>query len=165
MITAPRVYEADADVLVTPVQSVDPVAGLGPIVESSDPTLAVETASQLISTPSVAEATIRELGPQAPTQDPQELLEQVSVATVSQSNILAVTAEEDSAEGAAPPRHDVRRAGVESRDIALQEKIAEKIPQLRKSLQALPEGSPESDQQAALLVELGSATRTPACRS
>lgn len=151
---ATRVYEAQTDVLVTPVQSIDPVAGLGPIVESSDPTLAVETAAQLISTPAIAEETIIRLGPDAPTDDPQQLLEQVSVEPVSQSNILAVTAEADTAAEAATLSNTFARAGVDSRDEALNERIDEKVRQLRRSLGALPRGSAEAREQAALLVDL-----------
>src|SRR3954466_7955119 len=55
LATADKVYEAEADMLVTPVPSDDPVlAGLGLIRDSNDPTRDVETAARLVTTRDVA---------------------------------------------------------------------------------------------------------------
>ncbi len=55
VLTAPKTYEARADLLVTPVSGDDPVArSLPVIVESVDPTRDVETASQFVTNIDVA---------------------------------------------------------------------------------------------------------------
>ena len=55
LLTASKVYEAESDILVTPVSGNDPVyTSLGLISASSDPTRDVETASRLITTSDVA---------------------------------------------------------------------------------------------------------------
>src|SRR3954469_5669851 len=55
LVTASKVYEADADILITPVSSDDATySSLGLIHDSSDPTRVVETASRLITTVNVA---------------------------------------------------------------------------------------------------------------
>jgi succinoglycan biosynthesis transport protein ExoP len=91
LATAAKVYEAEADILITPVNSSDPVySSLGLINASSDPTRDVETASRLITTNNVARRVKISL------KDPRsasELRELVTVEPVAQSNIVAITAE------------------------------------------------------------------------
>src|SRR3954452_821543 len=94
LATATKVYEAEADILITPVDSSDPVySSLGLIHDSSDPTRDVETASRLITTNNVArrvKVTIHYGGPSS------DLQAKVTVEPVAQSNIVSIIAEGDS---------------------------------------------------------------------
>jgi receptor protein-tyrosine kinase len=94
LLTAPKVYEAEADILVTPVSGSDPVyTSLGLIHDSSDPTRDVETASRLVTTVDVARRVKNELNDD---RSATALLETVTVEPVAQSNIVSVTAEGES---------------------------------------------------------------------
>src|SRR4051794_32607606 len=88
--TADKVYEAESDILVTPVPGNDSVlTGLGLIHDSSDPTRDVATASRLVVTPNVARKVKAEL---RDPRSPSGLIKSVEVAPVAESNIVAVTA-------------------------------------------------------------------------
>src|SRR3954469_4085547 len=91
LATAAKVYEAEADLLITPVPGSDPVyASLGLIHDTSDPTRDVETASRLITNVNVARRVKAVLhDPRSPAQ----LLDDVTVQPVAQSNIVSITAE------------------------------------------------------------------------
>src|SRR3954454_22708989 len=91
LATATKVYEAEADILITPVDSSPPVpSSPGLIHDPSDPTRDVETASRLIVTNNVArrvKTTIHFSGPSS------DLQAKVTVEPVAQSNIVSITAE------------------------------------------------------------------------
>src|SRR5436190_181553 len=55
LATAHKVYEAETDVLVTPVPNQTAVPGFGLILDSSDPARATETIARLVTTPAVGE--------------------------------------------------------------------------------------------------------------
>src|SRR5947209_14544064 len=91
VLTAPKVYKAETDLLVTPIASDDTTyAGLGLIQASSDPTRDVETASKLVTTVDVARRVKIQLHD---GRTPTQLLQKISVAPVATSNIVAVTAQ------------------------------------------------------------------------
>src|SRR4051812_7463956 len=91
VVTASKVYEAEADLLITPIDNNDPtLSGLGLISSSSDPTRDVETASKLVRSTTVAKRVKTKLHD---SRSAEQLLEKVSVAPVATSNIVAVTAE------------------------------------------------------------------------
>jgi capsular exopolysaccharide synthesis family protein len=93
---APKVYEADADLLVTPVSADDPaLTGLGLIRESSDPTRDVETAARLVTSRNVADLVRARL---SLSEDADAVTAKVDAAPVAQSNIVAITAQADSPE-------------------------------------------------------------------
>ena len=94
---AEKVYEGQADLLVTPQRDpIVPVPGL--IQQSSDPTRDVETAARLVETAPVARRVKEKLGLKITTED---LLKKVSAAPVAQSNIVSITAEGPSPAAAA----------------------------------------------------------------
>jgi receptor protein-tyrosine kinase len=98
LATAPKVYEAESDLLITPVPGSDPVyASLGLIHDTSDPTRDVETASRLITNVNVARRVKLALHD---TRSPAELLDAVTVQPVAQSNIVSITAEGDTPKSA-----------------------------------------------------------------
>lgn len=92
---ADKVYEAEADVLVTPISSDLAVPGAGLISESPDPTRDVETAARLITQRDVAQRVVRELNLSRSADD---LLDDVEAAPVAQSNIVSITATAESPE-------------------------------------------------------------------
>src|SRR3954462_9259089 len=88
--TAQKPYDAEAQLLITPTPATDPVlASLGLLVESSDPTRDVETATQLVKTPQVAALVKSTLHSPDSTQ---ALLDKVTADPVAQSNLVAITA-------------------------------------------------------------------------
>lgn len=134
--TAEKVYRADADLLITPVSSGDPAtAGLGLITESSDPTQVVSTAARLVATPAAAAATRVRL---RLDRSPQEILDAVRVEPIAQSNLVAVTAEADTAAGAARLANAFAESAIAVRTQQMHAQIAARLPALRERLEALP---------------------------
>src|SRR3954463_5440085 len=92
LATAQKKYEAEADVLVTPVPSDQAVPGFGLILDSSDPARATETIARLVMTPAVAERAAGQLRLQSSAR---ALLSSVQAKPVAQSNLVAITATAD----------------------------------------------------------------------
>jgi polysaccharide biosynthesis transport protein len=89
-LTASKVYEANTDMLVTPVpDDQTAVLGLGLIRRASDPTRDVTTAARLIQNVQVAGLVARDL---KSSESPEALLSRISVEPVAQSSIVAITA-------------------------------------------------------------------------
>jgi Mrp family chromosome partitioning ATPase/LPS O-antigen subunit length determinant protein (WzzB/FepE family) len=136
LATAEDVYEASADLLITPASEVDTVLiSLGALRESTDPTRDVETAARLVTTQNVARRAIEELGLDT---DPTDLLEKVSAEPVAQSNIVAISAEAPSADQAAALANAIARGTVAERTAKLHATIRERLPILRERLEASP---------------------------
>ena len=94
VVTANKVYEATANLLITPVSATDTsVSGLPLIHQSSDPTRDVETAAQLVTNVDVANRVKQEVNSPLSVN---ALLGKVTAEPVAQSNIVAVTAKGDS---------------------------------------------------------------------
>jgi tyrosine-protein kinase len=101
--TATKTYEAEADILVTPVppQS-DLLTSLGLISQSADPVREIETVARFIDTNEVAAEAQKSLSGIPEAQGtPQDLLDHLSVQPVADSNIVAVTAKASTADDAA----------------------------------------------------------------
>ena len=134
LATASKVYEADADLLITPVSADDPVlTGLGLIRESSDPTRDVETAARLVTSRNVADLVRAQL---SSSEDADDLASKVDAAPVAQSNIVAVTARAGSPD--------------EARDLAngfAEGVVAERSAELRAQLDPLIERTRERIQE------------------
>src|SRR4051794_19930056 len=89
LATAQKVYEAETDVLVTPVPNDTAVPGFGLILDSSDPARATETIARLVTTPAVAERVGADLGLRAGAS---RLMSGVAAKPVAESNLVAITA-------------------------------------------------------------------------
>ncbi len=89
LATASEVYEAETDVLVTPVPNDTAVPGFGLILDTSDPARAGETIARLVTTPAVAVRAQAQLGLPG---TPQDVLGDVEAKPVAQSNLVAITA-------------------------------------------------------------------------
>ncbi len=144
VLTAPKTYDAEAQMLVTPVPS-DAFPGLPLLRESSDPTRDVTTASQFVTNTDVAEQVKGRLGLD---ESPEDLLEKVAAEPVAQSNIVSVTASEGSP--------------TEARDLAnafAEESIADRTAALNAEIDAQLSGlqaqaNPAVDGQIAQLQSL-----------
>lgn len=135
---AEETYEAQADLLVTPLSDEDtPLAGLGLIRESADPTRDVETAARLATSRDVAELVRRKL---RLDRSPGSLLENVDAAPVAQSNIVAITATANEPRLAAQLANGFGEAVVEDRTRRLHAQLDKAITRLRRQVESLPTG-------------------------
>jgi tyrosine-protein kinase len=129
VVTATKMYDADADLLVTPVTGDNPVfASLGLLRESSDPTRDVETAAQLVTNIAVADRVTKAIDS---GETPEVLLSKVTAEPVAQSNIVSVKARETSPEGAARLANAFARAAVTNRTERMDRQIDEQLPRLQ----------------------------------
>jgi capsular exopolysaccharide synthesis family protein len=137
VLTAPKTYKAEAQMLVTPVPS-DTFPGLPLIRESSDPTRDVSTASQLVTNTDVANRVKDRL---TLSDSPEDLLKKVAAEPVAQSNIVSVTATEKSPEKARDLANAFAEEAVADRTTTLHAAIQAQITSLQGTLQAGPNPS------------------------
>jgi tyrosine-protein kinase len=132
--TASKVYEAEADMLVTPVATSD-ASGIGVlpgmIPESSDPTRDVETASRLITNIDVADRVKNNLDS---SESARDLLGKVKAEPVASSNIVAVTAEAGSPDEARNLANAFASQGVANQTEQLHTSIDQRLPVLEANL-------------------------------
>jgi non-specific protein-tyrosine kinase len=134
----PEVYEADADLLITPIpDNRETLFGLGLVTESGDPTRDAETISQLITTPVVAERVRAQLGVERPARS---LLQDVTAEPVAQSSIVTVTARANDAEFSARLANVFAESAIAVRTERMHALLDSVIPQLRRQLEGLPPG-------------------------
>lgn len=132
ILTAEKVYEAHADMLVTPVPDEQTaVLGLGLIRRASDPTRDVTTAARLIENPEVAKLVARRL--RLP-DSPGSLLSRVSVDPVAQSSVVAITASGGSPREAQQLANGFGEAAVAERTDQLHRELDPAIANMRKQI-------------------------------
>jgi Mrp family chromosome partitioning ATPase/capsular polysaccharide biosynthesis protein len=154
LLLANKVYEAEAKLLIQPVPATDTsLSGLGLIRESADPTLDVETAAQLVTTPQVAEAAAAELDD---GRSAETLLSKVRADPVGQSNIVAVLAEGSTPESASNSANAFAKGVVDVRTDDLHDRIDAILPGLKKQLESMTAGSPAADSLAQQVIQLES---------
>lgn len=130
--TATKTYEAEADLLITPVSGDDPtLTSLGLLRESADPTRDVETAARLVTTIDVARRVKRAIDTD---MSPGQLLSHVSASPVASSNVVAVTGSDDSPSGAEQIANGFAEQAVADRTEQLHSQIDELISQLEAQL-------------------------------
>lgn len=93
---AEKVYEASADLLITP-QPETSVSLPGVIIQTGDPTRDVETAARLVTSPPVARRVGQELGLD---RSVTALLDDVSAEPLAESNIVTITANAETPQAA-----------------------------------------------------------------
>jgi succinoglycan biosynthesis transport protein ExoP len=139
---AEKVYEAEADLLVTPIpDDNENLFGLGLVSQSGDPTRDAETLAQLITTPAVAERVRVRLGV---ARTARSLLADVSAEPVAQSSIVTVTALANDPEFAARLANAFGDAATSLRTERMRDLLNSVIPQLRDQLEELPAGEVRS---------------------
>jgi Mrp family chromosome partitioning ATPase len=135
---APKVYEAQADLLVTPIpRDNETLIGLGLPRESADPIRDVETIARLIETPAVARSVIQQLELDTTAR---KLLKDIDAAPVAQSNVITITAKAGDPELAARKANAFANASVNYRTERLRDQIDLLIPGLRRQIARLPAG-------------------------
>ena len=143
----PKVYEAEADLLITPIPDHrETLFGLGLVTESGDPTRDAETISQLITTPLVAERARARLGVERPARS---LLKDVTAEPVAQSSIVTVTARANDAEFAASLANIFAESAVAVRTERMHGLLDSVIPRLRRQLENVPPGEVRSRERLA----------------
>ena len=146
--TANKVYEAEADLLVSPApRDSDSLVGLPIVRESSDPTRDVETVARLVTSTSVARRVRSDLGTDRTTRG---LLNSVKAEPVAQSNIVAVTANGSSPEEAQELANAFGRAIVEDRT----EQLHDQLDQVLARLEARREATAGQGRAAREALEL-----------
>jgi capsular exopolysaccharide synthesis family protein len=142
VLTASKVYEATADLLITPVAATDTSLSSLPLIHSSsDPTRDVETAAQLVKNVDVANRA--KLAIDSPLSA-NTLLEKVSAEPVAQSNIVAVTAEGGSPTAARDLANAFAAQAIAEQTAQLHAAIDRVLPDLLARAKAFAAGDPTS---------------------
>jgi len=137
-LTASKVYEAHADMLVTPLPDDQTgVLGLGLLRRASDPTRDVTTASRLIDNTEVATQVRRNL---LSGESPGALLQQISVAPVANSSIVSITASTGSPRRSQQLANAFATAAVRLRTEQLHREVAPAIQNMRQQIQDISGG-------------------------
>jgi capsular exopolysaccharide synthesis family protein len=136
--TAPSVYEAHTDMLVTPVpDDQNALLGLGLIRRATDPTRDVTTAARLIKNIEVARRAALALRTQT---TPEALLAKIRVDPVAQSSIVAITAQGSTPRAAQQLANVFGQAAVATRTAKLRRQLVPAIAELRTRLDGVAEG-------------------------
>ncbi len=134
--TAPRKYQATADMLISPIPAdTTTLVGLPVLFSSGNQTTDVLTASSLITTPQVAATVVNTLGLK---ESPGALLGNVTATPVGASNLVAVTATASSAAEAQRIANAFPAAVIATREAALHDAIAAILPSLQAQAAKLP---------------------------
>lgn len=158
---ADNVYQAEADLLVTPVSSQNSTyVGLGVITNTNDPTRDVLTVSKLVTTPSVARLVIDQLHR---SERPLRLLKVVQATPVTQSNIVAVTVKAATREEAQSLANAFAEQTVVDRTTKLHQQIDLLLPALQRQVAATPvdQRGPGSPNDSYLALQLLRASNDP----
>ena len=144
--TATPVYEAETDVLVTPVPDATAVPGFGLILDSSDPARATETIARLVTTPAIGDRAAADLGMATRAR---ALLADITAKPVASSNLVAITAQADAPGAAARLADAFGRGLIDERTARLHQALDAAIRVNTARLAALRSG--DADQRALLL--------------
>lgn len=126
-------YEATAELLVTPLPQADRTfLGIALLRDSVDPTRTMQTAAAVISSPVAAARTARELGGDATRRSVENA---VVVEPVGESNIVGITAQAESAGGAAELANRYAANALQVTSEVLREQVVSAIAQSRAALQ------------------------------
>ena len=132
-------YEATTNVLVSPLPQEDQFfRGLDLIRDSGDATRTVQTAATLLQSQTAAERTAQELGDDLTAR---KVLKRVTVDPIGESNIVGVTATDDTAAGAARLADAFTEQALAIRDETLNEQLGPAINRTQGEVRALPPGS------------------------
>lgn len=148
-MTATKRYEAEASLLVTPIQATDSAyLNISVFRESSDdPTRTVVTLSRIVHTVQAAEAARKAGGLHVSLG---ELLGAVSVIPVSQSNLITIQATADDPKAAAAIANGFAKGIVQVRTQQFQREVNATIDRLQRQVDAIPASLKEAPQSVAL---------------
>lgn len=130
VVTATPNYQASSNLLVTAVPSGGsiPTNLPGLLYQSNDPTRDIQTAATVVDSMTTAEAVKAAL--KLP-QSPADILKKISVQPVSDSNVLAVTANADTAAGAAALANAFAQQTIAVRTAQFRRAVAQQIASLK----------------------------------
>jgi capsular polysaccharide biosynthesis protein len=124
-LTAPKHYRATAQVLVSPVSTSDPTfAGIGVLRDTGGKQTAAASVAALIRTPQIVDAAAAQLGLK---RSRQSLLDALHVHVVGESDVVAVTAEDTSADGSAQLANTFANVLIAQRSATFQSELAAAI--------------------------------------
>jgi capsular exopolysaccharide synthesis family protein len=131
--TAHKTYQAQADVLVTPVSEDDSnLEGLSLIRDTSDPTADVLTVAKLVGSLQIAQQVAKDIG-----GSPGELSAAVQATPVTESDIIAIQATASSAARAAQIANSFASETLTEQTNELHRELNTLIPALRASAKTL----------------------------
>jgi succinoglycan biosynthesis transport protein ExoP len=131
---APRTWQAESQLLVTPVNGETSLIGLSLLTNTSNPTGAVSTAASFVTTPQVGALVATNVG----NTTSSAALEKVSATPVASSNVVAITAKASSAALAQALANGFALATVQNRTQMLHKELEKIIPTLQARVEALP---------------------------
>ena len=134
-LLADTVYQAEADVLVTPIPGDELAIGLPVLRESNDPTRDVETVAKILDDRNVAQRAAAQLDGRV---DVKQVLEDVTAAPVAGSNLVTITAEASSAALARDMANAAGEALAAIRTRELNIALERAIERLRETVASLP---------------------------
>ena len=150
VVTTDKVYEAEADVLISPIPSTEnsgyALAGLP--APSSDPTRDVETAARQATTLEVAARVKDDIGLDS---TPRELLNQVRAEPIAQSNLIAIIARQNSPEDAQKLANSFANQAVANRTDQMHTRIDAVLPGIHQSVDSATGDTQVLQDQIALL--------------
>jgi capsular polysaccharide biosynthesis protein len=151
-LTAPKRYRATAQVLVAPVSTSDPTfAGIGVLRDTGGKRTAAASVAALIRTPQIADAAAAQLGSK---RSRQSLLDALHVHVVDSSDVVAVTAEDTSADGAAQLANTFANVLIAQRSATFQSELAAAIRRDRQLVASANDPAGEISQRLATLLAL-----------
>ncbi|HEY6525899.1 MAG TPA: Wzz/FepE/Etk N-terminal domain-containing protein, partial [Solirubrobacteraceae bacterium] len=131
---ATKRYSAEAQMLVSPADAGNTALSTLPVLHgTSDPTRDTLTAAGLVTNPQVAQAVVRALHL---NMSADTLLSKVTATPIGQSNLLALQATSDSAQGAQQLANAFADQVIATRAANLHHALATAIPGLQAQLQA-----------------------------
>jgi len=130
VLTAEKVYEAEAGILISPISNDTPeiLGSLGLLRESAEPIRLLETAARLVTTPEVAEVAAQQID--EPPEDSQDLLDDIVAEPIAESNFVSIIAQGPSPEEAADLANAFGAAVIAQRTATLRRAIDAKLEQL-----------------------------------
>jgi capsular exopolysaccharide synthesis family protein len=150
--TAEKRYEAEADILVTPIAGDDEVFIGIPLLRESGQSRAVLTVARLIKAPALAEAVRQRLGTD---KSRGELLDAIEVTPQEQSNIVTVVGTADNATEAAAIANAFAQQLVDKQTEAFQIELQAVIERSRARLQSIPRAQRALGEGVAIQQRLG----------
>ena len=147
-LTAPERYRATAQILVAPVATSDPTfAGIGVLRDTGGARTAAGSAAALLAAPQIVDAASAQLGLK---RSRQSLVDALDVHVVGASDVVAVTAEDTSADGAAQLANAFATALVAQRSATFQSELAAAIRRDQQLLAAMPPAQHSTDAAGAI---------------
>jgi capsular exopolysaccharide synthesis family protein len=149
---AEKRYEAEADILVTPIAGDDEVFIGIPLIRESGQSRAVLTVARLIKTPELAEAVKEQL---ETTKSRGELLDSIDVTPQEQSNIVTVVGKANDAAEAAEIANAFANELLDQQTDAFQIELRAVIERSRARLDSIPPAQRDFGEAVAIQQRLG----------